>query len=70
MAATKSCFHLDIGRLTEFAEAVEQDPERAKFTFATTTTWRDGAVTETRARGNGMSTWPQIAATFSASTSR
>lgn len=52
MAAMKSCFHLDIGRLREFAEVVKEDPEKAKFTFATTTTWRDGAVTETRARDN------------------
>lgn len=48
----KSCFHLDIQRLSEFAQAVEEDPEKAKFTFATKTTWRDGAVTETRAREN------------------
>lgn len=48
----KSCFNLDIGRLSEFARAVADDPEQAKFTFATRTTWRDGAVTETRAREN------------------
>jgi uncharacterized OsmC-like protein len=42
--------HLDIGRLNEFAQAVEDDPEKAKFTFAAKTTWRDGAVTATRAR--------------------
>lgn len=50
MATTKSCFHLDLGRLNEFAEAVREDPEKAKFTFAAKTAWRDGAVTETRAR--------------------
>ena len=50
MAATKSCFHLDTGRLNEFAEAVKQDPEKAKFTFSAHTAWRDGAMTETRAR--------------------
>ncbi len=50
--AEKSCFNLDIDRLGEFAGAVEADPEKAKFTFAARTVWRDGAVTETRAREN------------------
>jgi len=52
MGQTKSCFHLDIGRLSEFARAVQEDPERAKFAFVAKTVWRDGAVTETRARDN------------------
>lgn len=52
MPQTKSCFNLDIGRLNEFAQAVKEDPEKANFTFAAKTTWRDGAVTETRARDN------------------
>lgn len=52
MSQTKSCFNIDLGRLNEFARAVREDPAKARFTFTTTTTWRDGAVTETRARDN------------------
>lgn len=49
---TKSCFNLDIDRLRGFAQAVREDPEKARFTFSATTRWRNGAVTETRARDN------------------
>ena len=52
MTQTRSCFKLDLGRLNELARAVKDDPEAAKFTFSAKTRWRDGAVTETRAREN------------------
>ena len=52
MSQIKSCFNLDLGRLNEFAQAVRDDPEKAKLTFSAKTAWRDGAATETRARDN------------------
>ncbi len=52
MSQTKSCFNIDLSRLNALARTVKEDASKANFTFSAKTVWRDGAVTETRARDN------------------
>lgn len=47
----KSCFSLNLDNYRDFVEAVEDDPQKALFSFEARTAWQGGAITETVARG-------------------
>lgn len=51
VAPTKSCLSLNLGNYKEFIRQVQEDPEKARFSFSVTTHWRGGTITETVARG-------------------
>lgn len=46
----KSCFQVNIGAFDQFIKDVNNDPEKGKVTFKTTTEWQGGAVSKTTAR--------------------
>lgn len=48
--STKSCLTLNLGNYNAFLRQVEENPEKAKFSFAAKTVWKGGAATETIAR--------------------
>ena len=48
--ATKSCMTLNLGNYKSFLQQVQENPEKAKFSFSAKTLWNGGAATETTAR--------------------